>query len=217
MSQQITIDVVSDVSCPWCVIGIKSLEQALAQLDGALDVTMRFQPFELNPAMPPEGQDVIEHLQKKYGASAEQLAQSSAVLHERGAALGFDFQLEQRTRIYNTFDAHRLLHWAGNVDQPRQKALKLALFEAYFSKGEDPSSHAVLTRVAGEVGFDAAETAALLASDRFTDEVRQAEAFYQRQGINSVPAIIINERHLISGGQPPEVFEQALRQIFTLN
>ncbi|MEO7494149.1 MAG: DsbA family oxidoreductase [Massilia sp.] len=214
MSKPVTIDFVSDVSCPWCVIGLKSLEQALGKLDGEVDATLRFHPFELNPAMGPAGQDIGEHLQQKYGAGEAQRAQTQAMLRERAAALGFDFVQGARSRIYNTFDAHRLLHWAAL--EGRQRALKLALFEAYFSKGEDPSSHAVLTRVAAEVGLDAVEAAAVLASERYAGDVRQEEAFYQEQGINSVPAIIINERHLISGGQPPEVFEQALRQILAL-
>lgn len=211
MSKQIRIDFVSDISCPWCVIGLKSLEQALDRVKDVVGAEIHFQPFELNPAMAPGGQDIGEHLAEKYGANEEQRAQTREVIRARAAELGFDFNMESRSRIYNTFDAHRLLHWADT--QGREHALKTALFEAYFTKGENPGDHGVLARVAGEVGLDSAEAARILATGAYTDEVRQREHFYQRAGISSVPAIIINERHLISGGQPPEVFEQALRTI----
>ena len=211
MGKQIRIDFVSDISCPWCVIGLKSLEQALERTKDAVGAEIHFQPFELNPSMPAGGQDIGEHLAQKYGANEEQRAATRATIRARAAELGFDFNMDTRSRIYNTFDAHRLLQWANTFG--REYALKTALFEAYFTKGENPGDHAVLTRVAGEVGLDSAEAARVLASGDFADEVREREQFFQRAGINSVPAIIINERHLISGGQPPEVFEQALRTI----
>lgn len=201
----------SDVSCPWCIIGLKSLEQAIDRIGEDVNVKLHFQPFELNPKMPAEGQDIAEHLAEKYGATAEQTAKNREAIRARGAELGFQFNMAARSRIYNTFDAHRLLHWAEL--QGRQHALKVALFELYFSKGESPASHEALVRLAGEVGLDTEEAARILASDTYAAEVREQERFYQQQGISSVPAIIINERHLISGGQPPEVFEQALRQI----
>ena len=213
MSKEIRIDFVSDVSCPWCIIGLKSLEQAIDGLGEDAKVQLHFQPFELNPKMVPEGQDIAEHLAEKYGATAEQTARNREAIRARGAELGFQFNMAARSRIYNTFDAHRLLHWAEL--QGRQHALKVALFELYFSKGESPASHEALIRVAAEVGLDAGEAANILASDAYAAEVREAERFYQQQGINSVPAIIINQRHLISGGQPPQVFEQALREIMS--
>ncbi|SHG38704.1 DsbA family oxidoreductase [Massilia sp. CF038] len=208
---QLRIDFVSDISCPWCVIGLKSLEQALANAADAVSADLHFHPFELNPQMVPEGEDIGEHLARKYGASEAQGAQTREMIRARGAELGFQFDMGKRSRIYNTFDAHRLLHWADL--QGRQRELKMALFEAYFTKGESPGSHEVLVRVAGEVGLDTAEASEVLASGAYADEVREEEEFFQRQGISAVPAIIINQRHLISGGQPPEVFEQALRQI----
>ena len=208
---QLRIDFVSDISCPWCVIGLKSLEQALANIGDVASADLHFHPFELNPQMAPEGEDIGEHLARKYGATEEQGAKTRAMIRERGAELGFEFAMDKRSRIYNTFDAHRLLHWAEL--QGRQRDLKLALFEAYFTKGENPGSHEVLTRVAHEVGLDATEAAEVLATGAYEEEVREQEAFFQRQGISGVPAIIINQRHLISGGQPPEVFEKALRQI----
>ncbi|MBG6219903.1 MULTISPECIES: DsbA family oxidoreductase [unclassified Janthinobacterium] len=207
----IRIDFVSDVSCPWCVIGLKALEQALDTLHGTVQAEIHFQPFELNANMPPEGEDISEHIARKYGSTAEQMAQSREAIRVRGEQLGFTFAMDQRGRIYNTFDAHRLLHWAQI--EGRQKALKMALFDAYFTQGQNPSSHELLLAVAGQAGLDSVKAAEVLASDAYADEVRAQQQFYQQNGINSVPAVIINERHLISGGQPPEVFEQALRQI----
>ena len=213
MPQTLKIDFVSDVSCPWCAIGLKSLETAIARSADAVTAELHFQPFELNPQMAGEGQDIVEHLTAKYGISAEQVASNTANIRQRGAAVGFDFGLGKRSRVYNTFDAHRLLHWAEAQGQGQQHALKMALFTAYFTHGENPGAHDVLLRVAGEVGLDVEAARAVLASDAFADAVREREEFYHQQGIHSVPAIIINDRHLISGGQPPEVFEQALRQI----
>jgi predicted DsbA family dithiol-disulfide isomerase len=211
MSKQLRIDFVSDVSCPWCAIGLKSLETALGRASDAVSVDLHIQPFELNPNMGPEGQDIFEHIAEKYGATPEQQEQSREMIRQRGEQVGFTFDMGKRGRIYNTFDAHRLLHWAES--QGKQRDLKMALFEAYFTKGEDPSSHEVLLRVAGEVGLDTGEAAGILETDAYADEVRETEQFFQRAGIQSVPAIIINQRHLISGGQPPEVFERALRDI----
>ena len=203
------IDFVSDVSCPWCIIGLKALEQALENLDATLSAEVHFQPFELNPEMPAQGQDIAEHLRQKYGSTPEQLAANRENIRARGAALGFVFS--KRDRIYNTFDAHRLLHWAEI--EGRQQALKHALFRAYFTDGEDVGSHDVLIRLAGEVGLPPARAHEILSSDTFAAEVRAKERFYIDQGIHSVPAVIVNDKHLISGGQPVEVFEDALKQI----
>jgi len=212
----IRIDFVSDVSCPWCVIGLKALDIALDRLHDQIEAEIHFQPFELNPQMPAEGQEINEHLSQKYGSTPEQLAQTREAIRLRGAALGFEFGIGKRDRIYNTFDAHRLLHWVGQEGEPgQQKALKMALFSVYFTAGESPASHDVLCRLAEQVGLDPLRARALLASDTFADQVREKESFYTRQGIHSVPDIILNERHLISGGQPPEAFEQALRQLVT--
>jgi predicted DsbA family dithiol-disulfide isomerase len=208
---KLRIDFVSDISCPWCVIGLKSLEQALTQVSDVAEVELHFHPFELNPQMVPEGEDIGEHLARKYGATEEQGAKTREMIRARGAEVGFRFDMDKRSRIYNTFDAHRLLHWAEL--QGRQHELKMALFESYFTKGENPSSHEVLARVAGEVGLDASEAADILSGGAYASEVREEEEFFQRQGINAVPAVIINQRHLISGGQPAEIFAKALRQI----
>ena len=218
MTTVLKIDFVSDVSCPWCVIGLKALDQALANVKADITANIHFQPFELNPQMGPEGQEITEHITQKYGISAAQADANRENIRARGAELGFRFAMATdagggRSRIYNTFDAHRLLHWAETVSLDNQKALKEALFAAYFSDGQSPASHEVLVRVAGQVGLDMAQAKAVLGSNMYAAEVREQEQFYIGQGIRSVPAVIINDRHLISGGQPAEVFEQALKQI----
>jgi len=211
MKKTIKIDFVSDVSCPWCAIGLQSLQTALHRLDAELEPSLTFQPFELNPQMVAEGEDITEHLHKKYGSTPEQAAAARENIRARGEALGFTFNMDKRGRIYNTFNAHRLLHWAQG--EGKQAALKKALLTAYFTDGENPSDPALLVRVAASVGLDASRAQAILDSDEFAEVVRAQESFYQQAGIHSVPAIILNDQHLISGGQPPEVFEQALRQI----
>jgi predicted DsbA family dithiol-disulfide isomerase len=218
MSTPLKIDFVSDISCPWCVIGLKALDQALARVAGDIAAELHFQPFELNPQMSAEGQEITEHITQKYGITPEQAHANRENIRVRGAQLGFKFSAADepgggRHRIYNTFDAHRLLHWAEIAGADQQRALKEALFAAYFTDGQSPASHEVLARVAGEVGLDAARAREILASNAYADEVRERAQFYLSQGIHSVPAVIINDRHLISGGQPAEVFEQALRQI----
>ena len=203
------IDFVSDIACPWCAVGLNALEQALARIGSDVPVELHFQPFELNPTMAPEGADAGEYLKAKYGMGDEQLAKNRAVIRERGAAVGFVFG--ERLRVWNTFDGHRLLHWAGL--QGRARELKHALLQAYHGDGRNPSDPAVLKELATAAGLDADEAARVLASDAYATDVRAAEAEWQRAGIQSVPAVVINRRHLISGGQPPEVFEEALRRI----
>jgi predicted DsbA family dithiol-disulfide isomerase len=212
------IDFVSDVACPWCAVGLNALEIALKNLGSSVPVQLHFQPFELNPTMAPEGADAAEYLRNKYGMSEAQLTQARANIRQRGAAVGFVFG--DRSRVWNTFDAHRLLYWAGgeggDAGQQRadkQRALKHALLQAYHGDGRNPGGHDVLLDLAAQVGLDVDAARAVLSSGRYTDEVRAAEQFWQQAGINSVPAIVINDRHLISGGQPPEVFEKALREI----
>lgn len=205
------IDFVSDVVCPWCAIGLASLEQALERVRDSVRAEIHFRPFELNPQMGPEGEDIAEHLQKKYGMSAEQLAANQEAIRERGASLGFTFDMGRRSRTYNTFDAHRLLHWAAG--EGRQRELKHALLRAYFTEGRNVSDPAVLAEVAAGAGLPVERAREILAGDEYAADVRLEEEFFQRHGINAVPAIIIEQRHLISGGQPVEVFERALREI----
>lgn len=208
------IDFVSDVSCPWCAVGLGALEEALQTLQGDVLAELHFQPFELNPKMASEGQDIGEHLAEKYGSTPEQQAQIRNTIRARGAEVGFAFNPEGRGRIWNTFDAHRLLHWASLDGAPgQQHALKKAFLAACHTRSEAMGHHDVLLACVREVGLDEARAKAILASDEFAQEVREREAFYTSAGIHSVPAVIINDRHLISGGQPAAVFEQALRQI----
>ncbi|MFT0545867.1 DsbA family oxidoreductase [Allopusillimonas ginsengisoli] len=209
MAAQLKIDFISDVSCPWCAIGLASLEHALDRLGDEVSAQIHFQPFELNPQMPAVGRNTVDYLAEKYGRTPEQLKQNSDAIRARGAEVGFVFG--GRERVYNTFDAHRLLHWAGL--EGRQIQLKHALLEAYFTDGKDVSAHDVLVQVASQAGLDAQQAQEVLASGAYADEVREQEQQQHKQGINSVPAIIINDRHLIQGGQTVEVFEQALREI----
>jgi predicted DsbA family dithiol-disulfide isomerase len=209
-TKPLRIDFISDVSCPWCVIGLKGLEQALQRVGDLVDAEIHFQPFELNPHMPPEGQNLLDYASRKYGSSAEQMRERRAMIRERAAELGFTIALSpDEGRVYNTFDAHRLLHWAGL--QGRQRELKMALFEAYFTNGLNPSNPEVLAGAAEKAGLDRVEAADVLSSGRYGDEVRAAERFWQSKGISAVPAVIIDSRYLISGGQPADVFEQAIR------
>jgi predicted DsbA family dithiol-disulfide isomerase len=205
------IDFVSDVACPWCAVGLKSLEMALEKFGDTAPVELHFQPFELNPTMAAEGADAGEYLRNKYGMSEAQLAQARGNIRERGAAVGFAFG--ERARVWNTFDAHRLLHWAGLQSATQQRALKHALLQAYHGDGRNPGAQDVLLDLATQVGMDTNAAHDVIHSDRYSAEVRAAEQFWQQAGIHSVPAVVINDQHLISGGQAPEVFEAALRKI----
>ena len=211
MTAHLKIDFVSDIACPWCIIGLRALEEALVRAAATLDAEIVFQPFELNPAMPAGGQNIGEHIAEKYGSTREQSAANRAMIVDRARDLGFTMAMTETSRIYNTFDAHRLLHWAQI--EGGQAALKHALFTATFTDNADPGDHDVLVDAAKKAGLDPVAAEDVLRSGRYADEVRAAEALWRARGINAVPAIVINDRHLISGGQPVEVFEQALRQI----
>lgn len=211
--KQIKIDFVSDIACPWCAVGLAALEQAMERVKGELSVALHFQPFELNPDMPPEGEDIVAHLTRKYGISPEQVEQNQRQIAERGAAVGFTFNMAGRTRTYNTFNAHRLLHWAGEQDGAAQHRLKRALLGAYFTDGLDPSDDAVLLQAVAKAGLDESRAAEILRGDDYADVVREREQLYLSNGIHSVPSVILNDRYLVQGGQPVDTFERALRQI----
>ncbi len=211
MNTSITIDFVSDVSCPWCAVGLRSLEAALVQLGDKVKADIRFQPFELNPNMPAKGQEISEHLMKKYGLTREQYEQNTEAMRVRGEEVGFEFGIGKRSRIYNTFDAHRLLYWAGL--EGGQLALKHALFKAYFTDGEDPSDHEILTEVAEKAGLNATRTRDILSSGEYAHEVRERERYYIDAGVNAVPSVIVNERQLIRGAQPAGIYAQVLSEI----
>ncbi len=204
------IDFVSDVACPWCAVGLAALERALER--SGIEAELHMQPFELNPTMAAEGANAAQYLKAKYGMTDEQLAVNRARIAERGKAEGFTFGA--REHVWNTFDAHRLLHWAGVEGAAgQQHALKHALLKAYHGEGRNPGSHDVLLELAAQVGLPVDRAREVLETHKFADEVREAERFWQEAGIHSVPAVVINRQHLISGGQPSEVFEQALRQL----
>lgn len=206
------IDFVSDIACPWCAVGLNSLEIALARLGDAVPVELHLQPFELNPGLPPEGDETVAYLSRKYGIGPEQIARNQAAIRERGAAVGF--ASGERVRVWNTFDAHRLLAFAAAEGPPgAARALKHALLRAYHGVGRNPGAPAVLRELAAQAGLDAARTDAVIAGDGYAEQVRADERRWQQLGIHSVPSVVIDGRHLIQGGQPPEVFEQALRQI----
>jgi predicted DsbA family dithiol-disulfide isomerase len=211
MAEPLRIDFVSDVACPWCVIGLRSLKQALADLDGEVVADIHFQPFELNPDMVPEGENTTEHVTKKYGSNPERSAAARQALKESGEALGFTFNYSPESRIWNTFDAHRLLYWAGI--EGRQLELKEALFKSNFTEQRPTNDPDALVDAATEAGLDPARAREVLSAGAFADEVRIEENLWRSRGINAVPSIIINQRWMIQGGQPPHVFERAIRDI----
>jgi predicted DsbA family dithiol-disulfide isomerase len=215
MSTPLKIDFISDVSCPWCIIGLRALDQALEHLGDEVQAQIHFQPFELNPKMAPEGQEIFEHIAQKYGSTQEQYKANAENIRERGAELGFVFKQGER-RIYNTFDAHRLLHWAALEDKKhegKQHALKEALFTAYFSQHANVSSHSILADVAQKVGLDRARAEEVLTSGQYADDVRALEQLWTSRGVSSVPTIVFNDQYAVTGGQPVDVFVGAIRQI----
>jgi predicted DsbA family dithiol-disulfide isomerase len=213
MTRRLKIDFISDVSCPWCVIGLRSLQEALRRIADGIEADIRFQPFELNPNMPPEGQNIVEHVAEKYGANPERSAANREAIRASAEALGFHMATSEKSRIYNTFDAHRLLHWAAG--EGRQGALKEVLFAAYFSRGLNPSDHAVLVDLAAEVGLDRDAAADVLSRGCFGDDVRAAETRWREEGVAAVPTLIIDDEYVITGAHPSEALERALRKIAT--
>lgn len=213
--KNVTIDVVSDVACPWCVIGYKNLQQALESLDGEIEADLAWHAFELRPDAPAEGENWREHIMAKYGMSYEQSEENRLRITDAGEQVGFTFNFTDDMRTQNTFNCHRLLHWAK--DSGQQTALKLALFEAYFTDRTNVNDPDVLLQAVEKAGLDRDSAAAVLASDRYEQAVRSEEGHYQQMGVSSVPTFIVNGKYAITGGQPAEVFVQALRQIASEN
>mgnify|MGYP000387661331 CR=1 FL=1 len=211
MTQPLRIDFVSDAACPWCVVGLRSLLQALDTLGDDVCAEIHFQPFELNPDMSPEGENTFEHVQKKYGSTPERSAAARQAIADSGARLGFVFNYGPESRIWNTFDAHRLLHWAGL--EGKQLELKQALFKSTFTDQRPSNDADALVDAAREAGLDADRAREILATGAFGEEVRAEQYHWRRQGINAVPSVIFNGRWMIQGGQPPEVFAHAMRDI----
>ena len=203
------IDFISDVACPWCAVGLASLEAALSQLPPNVPVDLEFQPFELNPTLPPEGRETVAYLTQKYGSTPQRIAQMRETIRQRGAEVGFRFG--DRPWVWNTFDAHRLLHWAAL--EGRQHELKRALLAAYHTDALNPGAHDVLLRLVADLAMDVPRARAILESDEYAAEVRAAERHWQQRGIDAVPAIVVDGRHLIQGAQPVEAMAQALRKI----
>ena len=206
---KLRVDIVSDVVCPWCIIGYKQLAEALGRTGTEID--LHWHPFELNPHMPPEGQNIREHVAEKYGATAEQSAKSRAQMAALGESLGFTFSYNDDSRIVNTFQAHQLLHWAN--EQGREHELKMALFDRYFTQGGDVSDVAVLLEAVGEVGLDIDEAKAVLADERYAAAVREREEFWTTNGISGVPAMIFNQKHLVTGAQGADNYASILTQL----
>ena len=211
MRTAIHIDVVSDVMCPWCAIAFASLNRALEAMDEQVSAYIRFQPFELNPEMAAEGQNLREHLKEKYGSTDEESANARAHIEQMGEQLGFEFNFRDDTRMYNTFNAQQLLHWAES--EGKQPQLKAALFEAYFRDGRDVSDVQVLLDVAAATGLDKQEAEAVIADQRFAETVRALEQQWREMGVHSVPAVILQEKYLLSGAQAPDAYVKAISQL----
>ncbi|WP_432769663.1 DsbA family oxidoreductase [Sphingopyxis sp.] len=210
---RLSVDIVSDVMCPWCIVGWLKFERVMAHFAGRLDFRVQWHPFELNPAMPPEGEDAGDHVRRKYGITAEQSRSNGERMAGIAADLGFVFNRGPGFRMRNSFDAHRLLTWAGALEDPDQQAatgiqtaLKLALFRAHFTDNRDVGDPGVLAEVAASVGLDAARAATILAGDEFGEMVRTEEAYWADQNVTGVPAFILGGRMMIPGAQDPEVF-----------
>ena len=209
MKPRLGITIVSDVACPWCAVGLASIDRALERMGGEVDADIRVEPFELNPDMGPEGEEVVAYIARKYGRTAEQIADTQARIRQAGANAGFAFG--RRDHVWNTFDAHRMLHWASL--EGRGAELKRALLRAYHGEGRNPAAKDVLVEAAAAAGLDRARAEAIATSDEFANEVRERERHWLRQGVSGVPFVVINNKYAIEGAQPPEAFEQAFRQI----
>jgi predicted DsbA family dithiol-disulfide isomerase len=208
-SQPIQIDIISDVMCPWCIIGFRQLEQALGSTE--IGAFVRWHPFELNPNMPSEGQDLREHVTEKYGASPEQSAQNRIQMQDIGKKLGIDFQFSENSRIVNTFAAHQLLDWAQS--KILQHPLKMALFEAHFTQQKDVSDNDVLVEVAASIGLDAAEAREVLTKSSHAEETRARQQFWTQRGISGVPAMVFEGKYLLTGAQGAETYAQMLQKV----
>lgn len=210
-SAVVQIDIVSDVMCPWCIVGFRQLEQALGLLD--VGAYIRWHPFELNPDMPAEGQNLREHIKEKYGSTAEQSEQSRAHLKALGQELGISFRFDAQSKIVNTFAAHQLLGWAQDKDL--QHPLKLALFDAHFSQAKDVSDIEVLVATAKGVGLDAQEAREVLNSGSHAEETRRREQYWTSKGVSGVPSMIFAGKYLLTGAQGAQTYAQMLQKVIS--
>jgi len=209
MSEPLQIDIISDVMCPWCIIGYRQLEEALEATETEHEI--RWHPFELNPQLPPEGQSITENFQNKYNSPPEKTKETVQMYADIGAQLGFEFNLGDDSKMHNSFNLHQLLYWAG--EQERKNDLEMALFTAHFTNGREMSDIAVLADVAGEIGLDRAEALAVLEDQRFASAVREEQKFWIEQGITGVPAVVFDRQHLVTGAQGVENFTSILNQL----
>jgi len=210
MKDTLKIDIVSDVVCPWCTVGYKHLKKAIDELQIEDQIEIEWQPFELNPHMPAEGQDLTEHLTQKYGSTKEQQQASKQRLTEAGANVGFKFDYFEGMRIVNTFDAHVLLEYAKKFN--KQTELKMRLTTAFFSERKDVSKREVLKEALLDVGLNAEEALANLTNDDARFEVQSTKQYWQNLGVRSVPTIVFNRKEAVTGAQPIEVFKSILKQ-----
>ncbi|EEE37056.1 thioredoxin domain protein, DsbA family [Rhodobacteraceae bacterium KLH11] len=202
------IDIVSDVVCPWCIVGFRQLDAALKQ-ENVL-AQLRWHPFELNPDMGPEGQNLREHIAEKYGSTPEQSQQARERLTALGGELGFTFNFDENSRIVNTFAAHQLLDWAET--QGRQHPLKLALFDAYFTQQMDVSDLGVLLGAVEAAGLDPNAARTALESGAHVTPVREKQQFWAGHGISGVPSMVFAGKYLLTGAQGTDTYAQVLRR-----
>jgi predicted DsbA family dithiol-disulfide isomerase len=205
------VDIVSDVVCPWCIIGYKQFEKALRGCDHSFDVQITWRPFELNPHMPPGGQDLGEHIQQKYGSSEAQRRGARDRLTGIGASLGFHFDYFDEMRVVNTFRAHRLLHWAAL--EGKQTELKLALFAAFFSKRRDVNDTGTLLAICEDIGLSRSEAEEILGSERYANAVRAEQREWLEREIHAVPFFVFNNRFSVPGAQEAETFVKVLNKL----
>ena len=207
----VQIEIVSDVVCPWCVIGYYRLQQALERYEYCIEPSISWLPFELNPQMPAAGENLREHLANKYGTTPQESIEARQRLTDLGADLGFTFNYSDEMRMYNTFKAHQLLHWAA--EQGQQNKLSLRLFDDFFRERKNVDDIEVLVQAANSVGLDQEQAREILAQQTYADTVRELEQLIQGQGVQGVPLFIFDRQYAISGAQEVATFEQQLKQI----
>tara|TARA_R110002072_G_scaffold284396_5_gene448705 strand:- start:33174 stop:33824 length:651 start_codon:yes stop_codon:yes gene_type:complete len=205
------IDIVSDIACPWCAIGYARLERAIEQLGPDYEFSIQWRAFELNPYHSGKGEPILPALAKKYGRSESEMRAAQSNMMEIAKELGINFNKLQERLTANTFDAHRLVKWAGGYGL--QTVMKKALFEAYFGKALNISDQEALLTCVEALGLDMGEARQVLESDQYSTAVREDETKYQNSGVSSVPAFIVNQKYLISGAQESSVLAKALQDI----
>lgn len=211
MNGKIKVDIVSDVVCPWCVIGYKRLDQAITERGLQDRVEIEWQPFEINPDMPPDGEELGAHTARKYGSTPEDSLRFREQMMTLGEELGFAFDFFEGMHIVNTRDAHVLLEYAK--EEGRQTELKLHLFELYFNQHKDVSDRKILHGAIRRIGLDVDVAFARLEDEDARNHVQQQEAFWQRRGISGVPTMIFNQSKGLVGAQPVGVYKEVLEEL----